>query len=92
MKTLTEKALARCKAAKVGLVVTMLMATMGVAAAQERYPSRPNLYYRPYHLYEHRSVAVSRWDRWRFDRSGTRGRQGLGASPLRPEGPGNVSE
>jgi RND family efflux transporter MFP subunit len=27
----------------------------------------------------------------RFHRSGTRGRQGLGASPLHPEGPGNVT-
>jgi hypothetical protein len=34
-------------------------------------------------------TASSRWDRARFDRSGT---QGLGASPMRPEDPGNVSD
>lgn len=30
-------------------------------------------------------------DRTEFDRSGTRGRLGLGVSPFHPEGPGNVS-
>ncbi|PNE12460.1 MAG: hypothetical protein CR217_03600 [Beijerinckiaceae bacterium] len=36
-------------------------------------------------------LAPSRLDRALFHRSGTRGRQGLGASPLHPEGPGNVT-
>jgi hypothetical protein len=37
-------------------------------------------------------VAPSRWDRIRYDHSGTRGRDGLGASAAHPEGPGNVSD
>jgi hypothetical protein len=36
-------------------------------------------------------LPPSRWDRARFHRSGNRGRQGLGAGPLHPEGPGNVT-
>lgn len=43
----------------------------------------------PSWLAEGRSVAE--WDRLRYDYSGTRGRMGLGASPFRPEGPGNFS-
>jgi hypothetical protein len=35
--------------------------------------------------------SPSRADRADFDRSGTRGRWGLGGTPFRPEGPGNVS-
>lgn len=38
-------------------------------------------------LDEGRSVAG--WDRYRYDYSGTRGRMGLGADPMHPEGPGN---
>jgi hypothetical protein len=33
----------------------------------------------------------ARLDREKFDYSGTRGRMGLGADAIRPEGPGNVS-
>lgn len=91
MNTRTEIALARHKVPKIGLIVAMLIAPMGSVAAQERYPSGAGLHYRAPHVYKHRSVAVSRWDRWRFHRSGTRGREGLGASPTHPEGPGNVS-
>lgn len=31
-------------------------------------------------------------DRIRYDHSGTRGREGLGASPAHPEGPGNFDD
>jgi hypothetical protein len=31
------------------------------------------------------------WDRYHYDYSGTRGRMGLGADPMHPEGPGNFS-
>lgn len=40
-------------------------------------------------LAEGRSAAA--WDRYRYDESGTRGRLGLGADPMHPEGPGNFS-
>jgi hypothetical protein len=74
----------------------MLMASTGIVAVQEQYPPGPNLYYRQDGLYEYRSVAPnlvpSRADRWRFHHSGTRGRIGLGADPVHPEGPGNVLE
>jgi hypothetical protein len=69
------------------LVVALLAATMGIAGGQEFYPSRAGhagTYLNP-------RKAPSRWDRAHFHRSGTRGRQGLGASPLHPEGPGNVT-
>jgi hypothetical protein len=56
------------------------------------YPSTPPSYYsaRP-PLITGRSVAT-RSDRIRYDHSGTRGREGLGASPGHPEGPGNVGD
>jgi hypothetical protein len=91
MKIWTEKARAHRKAPITGLAAAMLMASMGVVAAQEQYPPTRDLYNR-YGLYEYRSVAPSRWDRLRFHRSGTRGRMGLGADPAHPEGPGNVSD
>jgi hypothetical protein len=92
MKTWTEKAVARHGARKIGLAVAMLMTSMGVIAAHERYPSGADLYYHAYLFYEHHSIAPSRRDRFRFDRSGTRGRMGLGADTAHPEGPGNVSD
>jgi Trm5-related predicted tRNA methylase len=91
MKIWTEKARAHRKAPITGLAAAMLMASMGVVAAQEHYPPTRDLYSR-YGLYEYRSVAPSRWDRLRFHRSGTRGRMGLGADPAHPEGPSNVSD
>ncbi|WP_036264222.1 hypothetical protein [Methylocapsa aurea] len=51
------------------------------------YPTPP--YPPPGWLAEGRSVDA--WDRYRYDESGTRGRMGLGASPMHPEGPGNFS-
>jgi hypothetical protein len=56
------------------------------------YPSTPPSYYSVMpHLMTGRSVAT-RSDRIRYRHSGTRGREGLGASPRHPEGPGNVSD
>ena len=81
------------QAAKIWLAAIVLLASTGVVGAQEQYPAGPDAYYRyPNGLYEYRSVAPSRWDRHRFHRSGTRGRMGLGADPIHPEGPGNVSQ
>ena len=81
------------QAAKIGLAAAVLLGSMGAAGAQVLYPAGSDTYYRYQNgIYEHRSVAPSRWDRHRFHRSGTRGRMGLGADPMHPEGPGNVSE
>jgi hypothetical protein len=73
-----------------GLAAAVLAATIGIACAQELYPS-PGGRYRNAETNLNPKLAPSRWDRARFHRSGTRGRQGLGASPLHPEGPGNVT-
>ena len=79
---------------KAQLAATILVASVGTVAADERFPS--NQYYGPYenngrYVKPNPSLAPSRADRNAFFRSGTRGRQGLGASPIHPEGPGNVS-
>jgi hypothetical protein len=82
------------KAATVGLAVATLAASIGAVGAQQSRPSRDDQFYGPYdgtNASPAVQAAPSRWDRARFDRSGTRGREGLGASPRRPEGPGNVS-
>ncbi len=73
-----------------GLAAAMLAATMRIVRAQELYPSRVERY-RNAETNRNPQLPPSRWDRARFHRSGTRGRQGLGASPLHPEGPGNVT-
>lgn len=91
MKIWTAKAIARHRAPIIGLAAAALAASTGAASAQERYPSRADQYYDVYASPNPRT-APSRWDRARFDRSGTRGRMGLGANPAHPEGPGNVSD
>ncbi|MGH6837885.1 MAG: hypothetical protein ACREDT_03635 [Methylocella sp.] len=71
-----------------GLAAAMLAAAAGIAGGQELYPSRADQIYGANAKLKPQ-LAPSRRDRARFNRSGTRGRQGLGASPLHPEGPGN---
>ena len=73
-----------------GLAAAILAATVGIACAQQHYPSRAEQIYDA-NANPKPQTAPSRWDRARFHRSGTRGRQGLGASPLHPEGPGNMT-
>ncbi len=80
---------------KAQLAAAILVASVGPVAADERFPS--NQYYGPYEnsgpfVKPNPGLAPSREDRNTFFRSGTRGRQGLGASPIHPEGPGNVSD
>jgi hypothetical protein len=90
-----NKAAASYKAQKIGLAAAILVASVGAVVADDRFP--PNQYYGPY---EHNGpfvkpnpgLAPSRADRNAFFRSGTRGRLGLGGSPIHPEGPGNVSD
>lgn len=65
---------------------------IGAASAQQAYQPRANQYYGYYDQGPGLGGASSRADRAAFDRSGTRGREGLGASPYHPEGPGNVSD
>jgi hypothetical protein len=88
--TWDKKTAAHCSARMMGLAAAMLAATMGNARAQELYPS-PGGRYRNAETNRNPQLPPSRWDRARFHRSGTRGRQGLGASPLHPEGPGNAT-
>ncbi len=57
------------------------------AASPPPLPAPPYPY--PGWTWEGRSAAAQ--DRANYDWSGTRGRMGLGASPMHPEGPGNVS-
>lgn len=86
------------KVQKIRLAAVILCVSVGTVAADERYSASPaNQYYGPYENNRpfekpNPSLAPSRVDRNAFDRSGTRGRQGLGASPVHPEGPGNVSD
>jgi hypothetical protein len=73
-----------------GLATAVLLASVGMAAAQPRYHLRTEQFYSINQ--SPNQVAPSREDRIRYDHSGTRGREGLGASPGHPEGPGNVSD
>ena len=87
---MTKKTAAQYRARMMGLAAAMLAATIGNARAQELYPS-PGGHYRNAETNLNPQLPPSRWDRARFHRSGNRGRQGLGAGPLHPEGPGNVT-
>ena len=94
MRIWINKAAASHKAQKIGLAAAILMASVGAVAADERFP--PNQFYGPYEdngrfVKPSQDLPPSREDRNAFYRSGTRGRQGLGASPIHPEGAGNVS-
>ncbi len=73
------------------LAAAVLIASAGVAAAKDQYPANAQTYYGLYQSPSD-SIAPSRADRADFDRSGTRGREGLGESPFHPEGPGNVAD
>lgn len=91
------------KALALGLSAWLIAdVSVGAALAQTYYGSQnprhpPRGYYGspppvnppPEWLAEGRSLAA--WDRYRHDYSGTRGRMGLGANPMHPEGPGNFS-
>lgn len=72
------------------LATALLAAFVGSAGAQELSPSSAGQHYDANAIPDSH-LAQSRRDRARFHRSGTRGRQGLGASPLHPEGPGNTT-
>jgi hypothetical protein len=67
----------------------------GAVAAKDyppaKQPANANRYYGMY-LDPSQGRAPSITDRRDFDHSGTRGRDGLGASPFHPEGPGDVED
>jgi hypothetical protein len=88
--TRSKKAARAYRTRIMGLAAAMLAATTGIACAQVPYPSRADQIYGA-NANPKPQFAPSRLDRTLFHRSGTRGRQGLGASPLHPEGPGNVT-
>ncbi|MGH6863045.1 MAG: hypothetical protein ACRECN_02035 [Methylocella sp.] len=85
-----KQAAARYGTRMTGLAAAMLAASMDIACAEHHSTSRTGQIYGA-NANEKPQLAPSRRDRARFHRSGTRGRQGLGASPLHPEGPGNVT-
>ena len=93
-----DRAAVSHKARKTGFAAAILVASVGaVAADQPGFSALPPLYEgspfsSPYFANQFQGLAPSRADRNQFDRSGTRGREGLGASPVHPEGAGNVSE
>ncbi len=91
MKIIIRNATMWRVAASIGIAAATLAGSISMANAQQtsQYPTYS--YYGAYHNAAP-PAALSRWDRSRFDWSGTRGREGLGASPMRPEGPGNVSD
>jgi hypothetical protein len=97
------RATAGHKAQKIGLAAAILVASVGAVAADERYaPGLPGFFAlpplyegspfsSPYFANQFQGLAPSREDRNIFNRSGSRGRMGLGASPIHPEGAGNDS-
>lgn len=80
------------KILNIALIGSALMLS-GAASAQEqtraKQPSDANSYYG---LYPNPSRVTPSTDNDAFDEYGTRGREGFGASPSAPEGPGNVDE
>ena len=70
------------------LLVAATLAAPGQPSAQ-RVSSAPPVYYQPYDPCQP-GYSLQSQDRAAYHCSGTRGRMGLGASPLHPEGPGNV--
>lgn len=65
-----------------------VIASVGAAAAQG-VPVQASQFYA---LYQAAGPIGPLSDTYRYDRSGTRGRLELGASPFHPEGPGNFSD
>jgi hypothetical protein len=94
MGTLTKLSTTNRTAGRVALAAAVVMGSTGVVAAKNKHPVKPVDANQYYGLYQGSpdGLAVSRWDRARFDHSGTRGREGLGEDPLHPEGPGNVAD
>jgi hypothetical protein len=65
---------------KMGVATAVLFASVGMATAQQRYPAGTKQYYSLYDPAQH-APSFSRSDYIRYDHSGTRSREGLGAIP-----------
>jgi hypothetical protein len=65
---------------KMGLATAVLFASVGMATAHQRYPTGTNQYYGLYDPAQH-APTFSRSDHIRYDHSGSRGSEGLGAIP-----------
>jgi hypothetical protein len=90
MQTFLEKKIVRSGRYVLAFAGLAIVASIGAATAQQAYPVQPRQYYGL--VNGDLGGISSRQDRADFDRSGTRGRMGLGASPYHPEGPGNVTD
>lgn len=83
------------KMVTMGVAATALTASISVVSAQQGAVRNTDPEFGPYGgTYNSPAVEASpsREDRSHFDRSGTRGRMGLGAKPDNPEGAGDVSD
>jgi hypothetical protein len=77
---------------RISFAAAVLLALTGVAAAQSQQPqpTQPPSGTCPLFFFcAQPSAPGANWQI--YHRSGTLGRQGLGASPFHPEGPGNAS-
>ena len=82
----------RRAAARFGVAALVSLALAGTLAAQDRAPPYPLPPSQKCFLFLFCSLPSTPGANWQlFDRSGRLGRQGLGASPFHPEGPGNAS-
>jgi hypothetical protein len=83
---------ARLAAGRFGLAALVSLVLAGTLGAQERAPQLPLPPSQKCFLFLFCSLPSTPGANWQlFDRSGRLGRQGLGASPFHPEGPGNAS-
>jgi hypothetical protein len=78
----------------VALIGSALVMSGAVAAKESPHAGQPANANQYYDLYQNPSQAIapSGDDSVGFGRSGTRGREDLGAGVAHPEGPGNVSD
>jgi hypothetical protein len=92
VRTLIKKAHSRHKCQKVAFVLALSIAAAGEVAAQDRRPSQDPRLTHQADKSQTPCRSLDDCDRKDFDESGTRGRMGLGANPMHPEGPGNFSD
>ncbi len=83
------------KALQLALAIAVFLTSARAVVAEDHQPTTQRANANQSHgLNQNPSagLAPSRADRAKFNRSGTRGREGLGEDPAHPEGPGNASE
>lgn len=77
---------------RVGLAATVLLAFGCASYADEKQPSQRARQFKGFYETTNPSLNPDQIAHREFGRSGASGREGLGASPLHPEGPGNFSD